>query len=93
LFGTTEAREEEETKYGDVEAEIEEELKDIRKPKSEPLFASIKLDTPCGEWDSAFSLLLTKKEVPAYLECSDLLQDAAAHRARVVCADHLRRCP
>jgi len=50
LFGTTETSGEEEPKDGDVEAEIEEELKEIRNPKSEPLFTSIKLDTPCGEW-------------------------------------------
>jgi len=52
LFGTTEASDEEETKDDDVEAEIEEELKGIRKPESEPLFVSIKLDTPCGEHHS-----------------------------------------
>ena len=52
LFGTTEVSGEEETKDGDIESEIEQELKGIRKPESEPLFVSIKLDTPCGEWGS-----------------------------------------
>jgi hypothetical protein len=61
LFGTTEASGEEGTKDGDVEAEIEKELKGIRRPESEPLFVSIKLDTPCGEWDHRCQL-----EVVAY---------------------------
>ncbi|KAJ4365867.1 hypothetical protein N0V83_008489 [Neocucurbitaria cava] len=32
---------------GDIEAEINKELADIRKPTTKPLFASIKLDTQC----------------------------------------------
>lgn len=35
------------TRDADVDAEIEEELQDMRKPASEPLFTSIKVDTPC----------------------------------------------
>lgn len=32
---------------GDIEAEINKELADIRKPTTKPLFTSIKLDTQC----------------------------------------------
>lgn len=33
----------------DVGAEIEKELQGLRKPQTEPLFSSIKLDTPCRQ--------------------------------------------
>lgn len=32
-----------------IEAEIQQELQDIRKPQAKPLFWSIKLDVQCGE--------------------------------------------
>jgi hypothetical protein len=32
-----------------IEAEIQQELADIRKPQAKPLFWSIKLDVQCGE--------------------------------------------
>lgn len=33
----------------DVGAEIEKELQGLKKPQTEPLFLSIKLDTPCRQ--------------------------------------------
>lgn len=33
----------------DVGAEIEKELQGLKKPQAEPLFSSIKLDTPCRQ--------------------------------------------
>ena len=88
LFGTTETSGEEEPKDGDVEAEIEEELKEIRNPKSEPLFTSIKLDTPCGE-------LVSLTVVVAYLIGirSRFLSYAPACQSSVLCTHHLRRRP
>ena len=50
-----------------IEAEIQQELQDIRKPQDKPLFWSIKLDVQCGQYicvvscyssDSDFSNLL-----------------------------------
>ena len=34
----------------DVGAEIEKELQGLKKPQAEPLFSSIKLDTPCRQF-------------------------------------------
>jgi hypothetical protein len=78
LFGTTEVSGEEETKDGNIEAEIEKELKDIRNPKSKPLFTSIKLDTQCGEWGSGITLANNSSGgLSAF--CSGLLQDATTY--------------
>ncbi|KAJ4990749.1 THUMP domain-containing protein [Stagonosporopsis vannaccii] len=45
--GTTEADEDDSDVGGDIEAEINKELADIRKPAVKPLFTSVKLDTQC----------------------------------------------
>src|SRR5690348_9524862 len=41
------AEEEDSDAGGDIEAEINKELADIRKPTMQPLFQSVKLDTQC----------------------------------------------
>ncbi|EOA89683.1 hypothetical protein ACJQWK_02602 [Exserohilum turcicum] len=51
LYGTTEssgaAADTDSDSEGDIEAEINKELADIRKPATKPLFTSVKLDTQC----------------------------------------------
>lgn len=45
--GTNDADEDDSDAGGDIEAEINKELADIRKPAVKPLFTSVKLDTQC----------------------------------------------
>lgn len=45
--GTPDADEDDSDIGGDIEAEINKELADIRKPAVKPLFTSVKLDTQC----------------------------------------------
>ncbi|KAF7681561.1 hypothetical protein GT037_000537 [Alternaria burnsii] len=52
LYGTAEsngtaAQDSSDSEGGDIEAEINKELADIRKPTTKPLFTSLKLDTQC----------------------------------------------
>ncbi len=45
--GTDGGEEEDSDVVGDIEAEINKELSDIRKPAVKPIFTSVKLDTQC----------------------------------------------
>jgi hypothetical protein len=66
-----------------IEAEIQQELADIRKPQAKPLFWSIKLDVQCGE-----SSCVTR--CYSFDLCSsDLLQDQSTCRASLVRAKNL----
>lgn len=47
--GTTNVDDDDSDVGGDIEAEINKELADIRKPAVKPLFTSVKLDTQCCE--------------------------------------------
>ncbi|EUC49684.1 hypothetical protein COCMIDRAFT_83839 [Bipolaris oryzae ATCC 44560] len=52
LYGTTESSEtaaddDSDSEGGDIEAQIQKELADIRSPTTKPLFTSVKLDTQC----------------------------------------------
>jgi tRNA acetyltransferase TAN1 len=42
----------------DIEAEINKELADIRKPTTKPLFTSVRLDTQCCEEDRLATVVL-----------------------------------
>jgi hypothetical protein len=69
-----------------IEAEIQQELADIRKPQAKPLFWSIKLDVQCGELSYLTSCCSSD------LCSSDLFQDQSTCRASLVRAKNLRRC-
>ena len=66
-----------------IEAEIQQELADIRKPQAKPLFWSIKLDVQCGKRTHAASCYS-----PDFCS-SDLLQDQSTCRASLVRAKNL----
>lgn len=67
----------------DIEAEIAAEVKDMRKPTTDPLFTNVKMEVQCGKFSSSSSPSLSyTRHIPA-CTCGFLRYDASASISNV----------
>jgi hypothetical protein len=87
-IGATADSKDDQVDVEDIDAEIAKELDSLRKPDSQPLFTSIRLDTQCRKRHSIYILDSNSPN----MHDSRLLQGTPTDRARLFRASNMLRC-